>query len=92
MVQLADDLVARLDEEARGRGLSRSALIREVLGDYLDDRARVCVGRRIAAGYQRIPPATPDEWGDVGALTDQGTVDLLTRLDAEERGAGTEPW
>lgn len=36
--------------------------------------------------------ATPDEWGDLAALTDQATGDLLVRLDAEERAAGLDPW
>lgn len=92
MVQLSDELVAALSEEARRRGLSRSALIRSVLQEHLDTRGRVSIGRRIAEGYARVPPATPDEWGDLPALTDRATADVLVRLDAEERATGALPW
>jgi hypothetical protein len=88
MVQLTDDLVAALTEEAQRRGLSRSELIRQVLQDHLDAAAAGSIGRRIADGYVRVPPATPDEWGDLSQVTDQATADLLVRLDAEE----SEPW
>jgi len=62
MVQLSDDLVRMLDGEAARRGLSRSAVIREVLEESLADERAAEIGRRIAEGYRRIPPATPDEW------------------------------
>ena len=42
--------------------------------------------------YTRIPPAVPDEWGDLAAMADQASADLLRRLDAEERRQGREPW
>ena len=90
MVQLSDELVTLLDEEAEQKGVSRSALIRAVLTDYLRTAAEVSVGRRIAEGYERIPPATPDAWGELDALVDHGTRDLLARLDAEERDKA--PW
>lgn len=84
MVQLTDDLVAALSDEARRRGWSRSELIRQVLQEHLDGEAAGSVGRRIAQGYVRVPPATPDEWGDLSQVTDRATADLLVRLDAEE--------
>jgi len=92
MVQLNDELVGALSEEARRRGLSRSALIRDVLQDFLDTQAAASIGRQIAEGYARVPPGRPDAWGDLASLTDQGTADVLNRLDAEERAAGQEPW
>jgi predicted transcriptional regulator len=92
MVQLNDDLVRGLSEEARRRGLSRSALIRVVLQEYLDGQAERSIGREIAEGYTRMPPATPDEWGDLTRMTDQATADLLVRLDAEEQAEGHAPW
>lgn len=85
LLQLTDDLVSLLDEEAGQRGISRSALIREVLTDHLADRQETQVSRRIVEAYQRIPPATPDAWGDLSNVTDQVTVDLLQRLDEEGR-------
>ena len=92
MVQLSDDLVSALTTEAQRRGLSRSALIRRVLQEYLEGQAEASIGRRIAEGYRRVPPATPDEWGDLSRMTDQATRDLLARLDAEERAAVLPPW
>ncbi len=92
MVQLTDDLLRALDEEARNRGVSRSALIRQFLEEHLHERSEAAVGRQIADGYRRIPPVTPDEWGDLEALTDRATSDVLVRLDAEERASGKEPW
>ena len=53
------------------------------------------IGRQIVDGYTRIPPAVPDQWGDLAAMADQASVDLLRRLDAEERRcarrSGTRP-
>jgi len=92
MVQLTDELVGALSDEARRRGLSRSALIRAVLEEYLDAQGQVAIGRQIADGYARVPPATPDEWGDIADLTDRATADLLVRLDTEERNAGSQSW
>jgi hypothetical protein len=92
LVQLTDDLLRLLDEEAGERGISRSALIREVLTEHLAARQTTQVSRRIIEGYERTPPARPDAWGDLGTMTDQATVDLLQRLDEEERREGHEPW
>jgi hypothetical protein len=89
-VELTDDLIALLDEEANERGISESALIREGLKEHLADRRAADVSRRIVEGYERIPPATPDAWGDLGAVTDQAAVDLLQRLNEEERRGGEQ--
>jgi len=92
MVQLSDELVESLDREATRRGLSRSALIRGVLEEFLAADREATIGRRIVEGYECIPPATPDAWGDLATMTDSATVDLLHRLDAEEREARQRPW
>lgn len=92
MVQLSEDLLRVLDSEAARKGLSRSALIRAVLEEFLADEREAAIGRRIVEGYRNIPPATPDEWGDLATLTDVAAGDLLHRLDAEERAAGHPPW
>jgi predicted transcriptional regulator len=92
MVQLSEELVRLLDGEAAKRGLSRSALIREVLEAALADERNAEIGRQIAEGYRRIPPGTPDEWGDLEKQTEQRMTDALHRLNAEERAAGHPPW
>lgn len=91
-MQLSDELMAELDAESRRRGTSRSALIREAITACLAGRREVAVVEQIVDGYRRLPPATPDEWGDVGAMVDRAAVETMQRLDAEERAAGLEPW
>ncbi|MFU8840483.1 MAG: ribbon-helix-helix protein, CopG family [Nitriliruptoraceae bacterium] len=92
MVQLTDELLTLLDEEAAERGLSRSALIRTILDDHLDARRRATITGRIIAGYRRLPPTSPDRWGDPARSGDAATRELLQRLDDEEQHAGNEPW
>lgn len=92
MVQLSDELLALLDKEAGRRGLSRSALIRAAVEEYLRDEREAEIDRQIIEGYGRIPPATPDEWGDLQAEGDVASAETLARLDAEERAAGLGPW
>jgi len=92
MVQLSEELVAALDEAAGRQGLSRSALIRELVTDGLHRASADSVGERIADGYRRVPQGRPDAWGDLDAATDTATEELLLRLDAEERAGGHDPW
>lgn len=92
LVQLSDDLLDVLDTTAAQRGVSRSALIREALEAYLHDEREAAISRRIVDGYRRIPPGTPDEWGDLERMGDHAATALLQRLDAEERAAGHDPW
>jgi Arc/MetJ-type ribon-helix-helix transcriptional regulator len=92
LVQLSDEQVAALDAVARRRHLSRSALIREAIDALLADDREAEIGRAIVEGYTRIPPGTPDEWGDLEAQLDRNTTELLQRLDEEERQAGAETW
>jgi hypothetical protein len=91
LVQLTDELVGLLDEEAAERGLSRSALIRNVLTEHLEARRERGLSRRIVEGYERIPPGTPDAWGDLEAMGETATGDLGQRLDAEDR-RGSGAW
>ena len=92
MVQLTEELVASLDEAAAHRGVSRSALIRDLVVEGLR-RANVDrLGEQIAEGYRRAPQARPDEWGDLGVAADVAAEELLVRLDAEERAGGHAPW
>jgi Arc/MetJ-type ribon-helix-helix transcriptional regulator len=92
MVQLTDSLLAELDRQAARLSTSRSALIRRAVEDFLKRDREAQAAREIVEGYKRIPPATPDEWGDLAGVTDGATVDVLHRLDAEERSQGHEPW
>lgn len=92
MVQLNEELLESLDAVAGRRGVSRSALIRELVVDGLQRSGAAAVGERIADGYRRMPQALPDEWGDPVMMADVATEDLLVRLDAEDRAAGHESW
>ena len=55
LVQLDDDLVDRLDEIARARGASRSALLREGARAVIDADERAAADRRLIEAYQRLP-------------------------------------
>jgi hypothetical protein len=90
MVQLTDDLLELLDAEAARRGTSRSALIRSIVSEYMAASADAAVTNQIVDGYLRLPPATPDEWGQLESQSDQATKELLERMDAEERAAERE--
>lgn len=92
MVQLTDDLVASLDRAAQRRGVSRSALIRAAIEAFLAEDVEAEVTRQIVEGYLRIPPGTPDEWGDLDAMTDHAHRDVLRSIADEERQAGIPPW
>jgi predicted transcriptional regulator len=92
MVQLSDELITKLDEEAAERGMSRSAVIREALEAHIAAREHDAIGEAIAEGYRRIPPGTPDEWGDLERMADIAGREAAQRLDQEERDAGFEPW
>lgn len=81
-----------LDREAAQRHLSRSALIREAVLTHLAEARVDLIGRAIVAGYERVPPLTPDGWGDLDAQGEASTGELLQRVDAEERVEGHGPW
>lgn len=81
-----------LDEEAARRGTSRSALIREAVLVHLSASHAAAVSREIVEGYGRIPPATPDGWGDMEKLADASAREAMQRLDEEERREGHGPW
>lgn len=91
MVQLTDELVELVDAEAVRRGVSRSAVIREAILTHLGASREAMITRRIVEGYRRVPPATPDDWGDLETDQDQAAGEVMGRLDAEEAAAGT-PW
>lgn len=92
MVQLSTSLIEALDEEAARKGISRSALIRDVIEAHLGESVHRAIGRRIVEGYERIPPGTPDTWGDLSNMGDASAGELLQRLDDEESKQGFGPW
>ena len=92
IVEFTDELVGLLDREAARRGVSRSALIRSALEEFLRHDHEASTNRQTVDANARIPPAVPDEWGDLAAMADQASANLLRRLDAEGRRQGWEPW
>ena len=92
MVQLTHELVERLDDEARAVGLSRSAIIRQAVSEHLERSQQSAITRRIVDGYRRVPPATPDQWGQAADDADVAVREVAQRLDAEERAASLGPW
>lgn len=92
MVQLSDELLQMVDRRAATVGLSRSALIRIALEQFLARDRERALTRAIVDGYRRLPPGTADEWGEMSKMSDQAATDVARRLDAEERGEGHEPW
>jgi len=66
LVQLSDDLLARLDGQAAREGRSRSELIREAVEGYLADDREAEIDRQIVESYTREPQAEEDlvlaEW------------------------------
>lgn len=88
MVQLTDELVKRLDEEAQSQHLSRSALIRNVLKKYLDAESEAAKVARYVESYRRLPQDTPDEWGNLVEDAERDLARIFREIDAEEEAAG----
>lgn len=88
IVQLTDDLVAALDEEAARRGISRSALIRQAVEAHLAGAREARITASLVDGYTRLPQGAGDEWGDLGGQIRDATRRTLQRLDEEEDAAG----
>ncbi len=92
MVQLTQELVERLDDEARAVGLSRSAIIRQAVSEHLERSQHAAITRRIVDGYRRLPQAVPDQWGTTEEQAEVAVHEVAQRLDAEERAAEFGPW
>jgi metal-responsive CopG/Arc/MetJ family transcriptional regulator len=68
IVQLSEELLMRLDERAAREGRSRSALIRDAIGQYLYDEEQAQIGREIREGYERIPQTDEEvRWAEAAA-------------------------
>jgi metal-responsive CopG/Arc/MetJ family transcriptional regulator len=62
LVQLNDELLARLDAYRQQAGRSRSDVVREAIERYLAADREAEIDRLIVAAYTRQPPA--DVWGE----------------------------
>lgn len=90
MVQLTEELVAELDAEAARRDVSRSALVREAIAQFLAGGRQAVAVDQYVEGYRRIPPGIPDEWGDLAPANDRAGREVAQRLDLEAEQAGVE--
>jgi predicted transcriptional regulator len=84
-----------LDQRAARSGLSRSALIREAVEEFLATDREGLIDGQIVEGYTRIPQGgehDADEWGDLARQMTVLTADQMRQLNDEERGAGFESW
>ncbi len=87
LVQLTDDLVRHLDRRARARGVSRSAVIRDLLEEGLREDRASAVAERLIEGYGRQPQQlAEDAWGDLDRWTEVNVRRNLAGLAAEEDG------
>lgn len=67
LVQLSDELLARLDEHAARTGRSRSDLIRTAVERELVHGRAAAIDAAIVDGYSRIPPPEHDRWAEASA-------------------------
>ena len=68
LVQLTEELLARLDERAARESRSRSSLIRTAIERYLENELAAEVDRRIVEGYTLNPQtAAEDDWAEAAA-------------------------
>jgi metal-responsive CopG/Arc/MetJ family transcriptional regulator len=65
LVQLSDDLLARLDRSRARAGRSRSEVIREAVERYLAEDREAEIDRLIVDAYTRQPQ--DDAWSDEAA-------------------------
>lgn len=87
LVQLTEELVESLDRRAAATGVSRSAVIRELLEQGLRDDRSAAVSARITEGYRRVPQQTAsDVWGDLDRWSQTNVRRNLAALRAEEGG------
>lgn len=76
LVQLTDEILAALDQEAATSGRSRSEIIRVAIERYLRDAIESEIDRQIVEGYTRFPP---------------GELDHLAEINTR-RSIAEEPW
>lgn len=85
LVQLNEELLNLLDRRAASRGVSRSALIRELLERGLERDHAEATSARMIEGYRRAPQQVArDAWGDLDRWTDANVRRNLAALATEE--------
>lgn len=92
-VRLPTDLLAEIDRIVEAdEAASRADAVRRALDFWIQATKRRRTGEEIVAGYDRIPPGRPHDWGDLDAALDWGTAAALSDLERQEKEAGIEPW
>ncbi|HET9692519.1 MAG TPA: CopG family transcriptional regulator [Acidimicrobiales bacterium] len=77
LVQLSDDLLARLDSRASREGRSRSDLIRRAIAAYLADDAEAAIDGQLAAAYAARPQDDVDhDWAALTAIASDDWSDV----------------
>jgi len=85
LLQLTDELVALLDRRASAQGISRSALVRDLLEEALEVDRSADVSRRMIDAYREAPQQDArDAWGDLDAWSETNARRNLAALGAEE--------
>ena len=85
LVQLTDDLVDALDRRAAAVGITRSALIRDLLRVALAEDLHDRLAAEIKAGYAAAPQFDArDAWGDLDEWTATNSRRNLGALREEE--------
>ncbi len=65
LIQMSDDLLARLDARAAREHRNRSEVVREAISAYLDSDQESEIDRQIVEAYTRIPQTDEEvAWAD----------------------------
>lgn len=92
-VRIPEELLTVVDRIVEtGAADSRADAVRQAVSLWVRTLERRRDGKEIAAGYDRIPPGRPDDWGDLDAALDWGTAAVLSDLERQEQDAGFKPW
>lgn len=85
LLQLTDELVDALDRRAEREGVSRSKLVRDLLGTALSAGAEH--DRALIEGYTRVPQSDgADAWGDLAEWSEANGRRNLAALNREDGG------
>lgn len=92
-VRLPSELLDEVDRIVQTEAAaSRADAVRQALDLWVRAAKRRRTGEAIVAGYDRMPPVRPDDWGDLNAALDWATAAVMSDLERQEREAGLEPW